>query len=126
MDILDYFDELARHNARTAVVGYFYFDFEAQVAAARLRDAGIPCYVSNAISATQLPSASPSIGVHVLEADLARAKAVLADEEALLAGDSKSVGQTEDAKSENPGLWWLGILALAIILAFLLSQVRLG
>ncbi len=122
MDILDYFDELARHNARTAVVQNFYFDFEAQVAAARLRDAGIPCYVSNAISATQLPSASPSIGLHVLEEDLARAKAILTDGE----GPANSAGQTEDAKSQNPGLWWLGILALAILLAFLLSQVRLG
>ena len=126
MDILDYFDELARHNARTAVVQNFYFDFEAQVAAARLRDAGIPCYVSNAISATQLPSASPSIGLHVLEKDLARAKAILTDGEGLYSDAANSPGQTEDAKSQNPGLWWLGILALAILLAFLLSQVRLG
>ncbi len=126
MDILDYFDELARHNARTAVVGYFYFDFEAQVAAARLRDAGIPCYVSNAISATQLPSASPSIGVHVLEADLARAKAVLSENERTGLEKGMQDKQPDAPETRNPGLMWLGIALAVAVLAFLLSQVRLG
>jgi len=71
LDFLEPEDEL------TVVLRYFYMDTEAQFAALELRNADIPCYISNSNAHTLLPVGQGGIGLHVRQGDIPAAMAAL-------------------------------------------------
>ncbi len=64
-------------NTRTVTIKYFYFESEARLYAARLSDAGIKCFVSNANTGTVIPVGEGSIGLHVRNEDLKLARQIV-------------------------------------------------
>lgn len=76
--ILDYFGEF-EESTRIVPLKYFFFESEAHLYAARLKEAGIPCFISNANVMTALPlGGGGGIGLHIREADLAEASRIAA------------------------------------------------
>ena len=71
--ILDYFGDSKNQfekNARIVRIRTFYFEWKARVYAARLKEANIPCFISNANAITALPmGGSGGIGLHIKETD---------------------------------------------------------
>ena len=77
-DPLDYFGDF-EENVRVITIRYFSFPPEASLYAARLREAGIRCFLSNTNSVTMLPLEQPGIGLHIREEDREGAQAILRD-----------------------------------------------
>ena len=76
--ILDYFEGF-EENTRIVPLKYFFFESEAHLYAARLKEAGIPCFISNANIMTVLPlGGGGGIGLHIREADLPEASRIAA------------------------------------------------
>lgn len=76
--VLDYFGEF-EEDSRILAVKHFFLESEAHLYAARLREAGIPHYISNANIMTAIPlGGGGGIGLHVRESDLAEASRIIA------------------------------------------------
>lgn len=76
--ILDYFGEF-EENTRIVPLKYFFFESEARLYAARLKEAGIPCFISNANIMSVLPlGGGGGISLHIREADLPVASRIVA------------------------------------------------
>lgn len=75
--ILDRYGEFD-DDVRVVAVKYFFLASEAYLYAARLKEAGIAHFLTNANTVTTLPLADQSIGLFVRETDLAAAAAVVA------------------------------------------------
>jgi hypothetical protein len=76
--ILDYFGEF-EESSRIVVAKHFFLESEAHLYAARLREAGIPHYISNANIMTAIPlGGGGGIGLHVRASDLAEASRIIA------------------------------------------------
>lgn len=75
-NILDHFDEFDE-NVRIIVLRYFHFESEAYLYAARLKEAEIPCFISNSNMGTALPLGSGTISLHVRENDLQLASQII-------------------------------------------------
>jgi len=66
-------------TTRIVPLKYFFFESEARLYGARLREAGIPCFISNANIMTALPlGGGGGIGLHIREADLEDASRIVA------------------------------------------------
>lgn len=74
--ILDYFGAFD-HNTRIVVAKYFQFESEAYLYAARLKEANIPCFISNSNMGTALPLGSGTISLHIRERDLQAASRIV-------------------------------------------------
>jgi len=74
--LLDYFGEFDP-DTRIVVVKHCYQETVAHLYAARLKAAGIPCFISNANTITALPLGAGGIGLHIRERDLQEALAVI-------------------------------------------------
>ncbi len=81
-DILDNFDfdqnQYFEENSGE-VVAKFYSPMEADVAAARLRSEGIPCFLANATSQSVLPHLQILVRLHVRPQDAEQARILLAE-----------------------------------------------
>jgi hypothetical protein len=113
--ILDDFDfneqDFFPEEGDSEVVGKFYSSMEAEVAAARLRAEGIPCFLANTNASSILTSTMVMMRLHVRPEDMDRAKALLLSE--LPQGDEHSeMGSIW--KSMGILLGVLGILGLAV------------
>jgi hypothetical protein len=75
---LDPTDEQFDPDARIIVLRFFSLESEARLYAARLREAGVRHFLSNANMSTTLPLTQSGIGLHVREQDLQQATAILA------------------------------------------------
>lgn len=76
--ILDHFGEFEQ-GSRIVAAKHFFLESEAYLYAARLREAGIPHYISNANVMTVIPlGGGGGIGLHVRENDLAEASRIIA------------------------------------------------
>jgi hypothetical protein len=76
--VLDYFGEF-EESSRIVAVKHFFLESEAHLYAARLREAGIPHYISNANIMTAIPlGGGGGIGLNVRESDLAEASRIVA------------------------------------------------
>ncbi len=78
--VLDYFGDFEDEfdqNTKIVTVKYFYFESEARLFAAGLKDAGIKCFVSNTNTITAFPLGGGGIGLHVKEEDLKLATAIV-------------------------------------------------
>ena len=68
-EILDYFADNEYYKGRIIAIKYFYFESQARLYAARLREVGIRCFVSNANTITAFPLGDGGIGLHIREKD---------------------------------------------------------
>jgi hypothetical protein len=75
--ILDYFGEFDPET-RVVTVKYFGLESEARLYAARLKEAGLPSFLSNANTMTALPIGNLGIGLHIREQDLPEATGLIA------------------------------------------------
>lgn len=116
-DILDDFDfddsPFFEENSGE-VVAKFYSSLEADMAAARLRAEGIPCFLANSTAQSVLPHLQLLVRLHVRPQDVERARALLA-EAALDAEESP------EAQTDNRVLTFLAVL-IGLVLAVLLVQ----
>ncbi|MCB0552672.1 MAG: DUF2007 domain-containing protein [Phaeodactylibacter sp.] len=77
-EILDHFEEF-EENTRIVVVRKFFFESQASLYSARLKEAGIPNFISNANMMTALPLIEGGgIGLHIREQDLEEASRIVA------------------------------------------------
>jgi len=100
------------------VVAKFYSTMEADVAAARLRSEGIPCFIANSASKSVLPHLQLLVRLHVRPADAARARLLLAE----AAIDTHESAYTA---TDNRVLTFLAIL-IGLLLAILLVRAIWG
>ena len=96
------------------VVAKFYSVMEADVAAARLRAEGIPCFIANATSHSVLPHLQLLVRLHVRPDDAERARILLAE----AAIDTDDPAQTA---KDNRVLTFLAVL-IGLLLAILLVR----
>jgi len=76
--ILDHFGAF-EEGSRIVAVKHFFLESEAYLYAARLREAGIPHYISNANIMTAIPlGGGGGIGLNVRQKDLAEASRIIA------------------------------------------------
>ena len=61
------------------VVAKYFSSLEAEVAAARLRSEGIPCFLANTISHSVLPNMNLVIRLHTRPQDAERAREILSE-----------------------------------------------
>ena len=135
--ILDYFGEF-EESTRIVPLKYFFFESEARLYAARLKEVGIPCFISNANIMSVLPlGGGGGIGLHIREADLTEASQIVArldhQKENGSQGDSFHDADHDDIEYQralheppmafraNQAWYWLviGIILLVILRAFL-------
>lgn len=81
-EILDYFESEFDENTRIVAIKYFYFETEARLYAARLREASIASFISNTNVSTALALGEGGIGLHIKEADVQEASRIIAQLEA--------------------------------------------
>lgn len=100
------------------VVGKYFSVTEAEIAAARLRSEGVPCFVANATAQAVLPHVPGFVRLHVRPMDAARAREILAE---------AAIDAEEDLR-KTPGNGGIIVLAVLIglILAFLLAKAVSG
>lgn len=116
-DILDDFEfeeSLSFDEDSGEVVAKFYSPLEAEVAAARLRTEGIPCFIANTHSQSVLPHLQLLVRLHVRPADAERARRVLAE----------AAIDSQDAEYPQKGNRVLVFLAVLIGLLLALLLVR--
>lgn len=120
-DILDDFDfddsSFFEGGDEGEVIAKYYSILEAEVAAARLRAEGIPCFLANVSSHTVMPHLQLLVRLHVRPQDTLHAREIL--------GEAAIDAETEPFKeSEANTTVILTVLAIAIgiILALLLVQ----
>lgn len=78
--VLDYFGDFEDEfdqSTRIVTVKFFYFESEARLFAAGLKNEGIKCFVSNTNTITAFPLGGGGIGLHVKEEDLKMATAIV-------------------------------------------------
>ncbi len=120
-DILDDFefdnDPYFEENSGE-VVAKFYSTLEAEVAAARLRSEGIPCFLANSTSQSVLPHLQLLVRLHVRPADVEHAREILAE---------AAIDTTPPATAEKDHniLLVLAIL-IGLLLALLLVRAMWG
>ena len=95
-EILDYFEQEFDKDTRIIAVKYFYFEPEARLYAARLKEVGIPSFISNTNVSTALALGEGGIGLHIKEKDLIEASKLIAK----LDADKKKDWETTDSYKE--------------------------
>jgi len=142
--ILDYFGDFEQEG-RIVAVKHFFLESEAHLYAARLREADIPHYISNANIMTALPlGGGGGIGLHIREKDLSEASRIIArldyqkqhgsTEEAYHEADAEDIEYLRSLHSEPSRhkrtnyLYWaiLLIVLLLILRAFLRAAGVVG
>jgi hypothetical protein len=125
-DILDQFDfgdnPFFNEAGDGEVVAKYYSEMEAEVAAARLRAEGIPCFLANTASHNVLPHVSVLLRLHVRPVDFERAQAILAE---------ASIDTDEGLTRRQPftalhAIAVLLFLILALLLGYTLSMKRVA
>jgi hypothetical protein len=113
--ILDDLDH-AEPEESTLLLRYFYADIDAQLAAAQLRQADIPSFITSSNSQTILPMGQGWIGLHVHESQARAAIEVL-----------KEADLWEEAAPTLPSDTWKQIIRTVLILLLLIfGRILLG
>ncbi|TNE56413.1 MAG: hypothetical protein EP344_12610 [Bacteroidetes bacterium] len=118
LDNFDFDDSPYFEEDSGEVVAKFYSAMEADVAAARLRAEGIPCFIANSTSQSVLPHLQLLVRLHVRPVDASRARVILAE----------AAIDTEEPKVATADTSVLTILAILIglLLAILLVRATWG
>lgn len=135
--LLDYFEAQYDPHVRIVTVKTFQFESLASLYAAKLKQAGIDCFVSNANTITAFPIGTGGIGLHVKARDQQMALQLIAEMDANqvapLEEDFRDAGHEEIAyqKSLNhpdyrhpQWVWWTlaAVIGLLILRAFYRSS----
>ena len=96
------------------VVAKYYSPLEGEVAAARLRSEGIPCFLANATAQTLLPHLQIIARLHVRPSDVKHARDILGE---------AAIDDPESPRS-SPINWWLvtGTI-LAVLIGLVLAKI---
>lgn len=116
---------------RIVVIKHFFSESEAHIYAARLKQADIPCFISNANIMTALPlGGGGGIGLHVREQDLSLAQRIVSQldfqhnadyEENYRDADEAEIAYLKSLKEQREATSnWSLLLWLAFFFAFLL------
>lgn len=97
------------------VVAKYYSSMEAEVAAARLRSEGIPCFLANTISQSVLPHIQFVLRLHTRPQDVERAREIL----------SEAAAETAAFKPRSSNREMARIIVLIIGSALLILLVRI-
>lgn len=126
LDNLEDFDE----QTRIVVVKHFYFESQARLYAARLKEAGIKCVVANATLQTMLPVEQGGIKLLVRETDLEEASQIVRQmdlqnrESGTEANyhdiDQQGIAYLQSLDKEKKGNVWLQWLVVLILLLLLI------
>ncbi|MCB0630613.1 MAG: hypothetical protein KDD15_12790 [Lewinella sp.] len=124
---LDYFDEF-EENVQVIAIRYFSFTSEASLYAARLREAGIRCFISNTNSVTMLPLEQPAVGLHIREEDRKAVLLLLQEidgqmvsqpEDSFHDADEEEIAYLQSLKENEGGnnalLWVVGIIIALLV-----------
>lgn len=76
-EILDYFEGEGTYQGKIIAIKYFYFESQARLYAARLKEAEIPSFVSNTNTITAFPMGNGGIGLHIREIDHKKASSMI-------------------------------------------------
>ncbi len=127
--ILDSFDEFDEQT-RIVVIKHFYFESQARLYAARLKEAGIKCVVSNATLQTMLPVEQGGIKLLVRETDYEAAGQIVREMDQLnnentMEGsfheiDQQGIAYLKSLDKEKKGNVWLQWLVVLILLLLLI------
>lgn len=127
--ILDNFDEFD-DQTRIVVVKHFYFESQARIYAARLKEAGIKCAVSNATLQTMLPVEQGGIKLLVRETDLEEASQIVnqmdrknnevSTDDSYHDIDEQGIAYLQSLEKEKKGNLWLQWLVILILLLLLI------
>ena len=128
-----YDEYFADDDTQLVAIKFFAFDTEAQLYAARLREAGIPFFLSNSHTLTALPLVGSGIGLHVREEDAHEAIAVITRVEYEVRGEEQNFcfhdadqGEIAYEKSlwqpSSVKTWWLALVVILMALMILLAQ----
>jgi len=135
--LLDYFGAQYDPNVRIVTVKNFQFESLASLYAARLEQAGIDCFVSNANTITAFPIGTGGIGLHVKARDQEQALQLIAEMDANqvapLEEDFREAGHEEIAYQKSlhrpddrqpQWVWWalVAVIGLLILRAFYRSN----
>jgi uncharacterized membrane protein YgcG len=115
LDDFDFDDDFDPESGDSDVAATFYSSMEAEVAAARLRTEGIPCFLANNITQNVMTSIQVLVRLHVRKADVERAREILRE----------TMPQPE-AGSENKGkgaLIFMAVLIALIVLGLLVVAI---
>jgi hypothetical protein len=121
-DILDEFEfddnQFFENGDEGEVVAKYFSSLEAEVAAARLRSEGIPCFLANTVSHSVLPNLNLVIRLHTRPQDSARAREILAEAAAETAQFTP--------RSSTLNMLWAIVILLAIFLVthWVMLQLR--
>lgn len=97
------------------VVAKYYSSMEAEVAAARLRSEGIPCFLANTISQSVLPHIQFVLRLHTRPQDVERAREIL----------SEAAAETSEFKPRSSNREMTRIIVLIIGSALLILLLRM-
>lgn len=113
--ILDDLDH-AEPEESTLLLRYFYSDIDAQLAAAQLRQADIPSFITSSNSQTILPMGQGWIGLHVHQRQAKAAIEIL-----------REAGFWEEASPTQPREIWKQVMGTILILLLLIfGRIVLG
>ena len=115
LDNFDFDDSFYFEEDSGEVVAKFYSSLEAEVAAARLRSEGIPCFLANATAHSVLPQLQLLIRLHVRPQDAEQARMLLAEAAIDTQNDNAS------SQADNRALIAIAVL-IGVLLAVLLVQ----
>lgn len=140
-EVLDYFDDSEEHfdaNTRVVAIKYFYFEPEAHLYVARLKEANIKSFISNANTSTALPFGEGGIGLHVKESDAEEALQIVNQldhynsrepvDQSFHDADKEDIAyekalKEQQARQFRPATIIILFLALLILLVFLRSYL---
>ncbi len=117
-ELLDDFGWAGHEASSGEVVATFYSPLEAEVAAARLRAEGIPCFLVSRTAQSVLPHLQLLMRLYVPTPWAKHARAVLEEAEAQPASGG--------ASSSEFGMWVVLFAFLGLLLAILLVQLVHG
>ena len=133
-DILDYPEEFEGPfdaHAGLVAIKWFFLEAEARVYAARLREAGIYSFVSNANTTTMLPFGGGGIGLHVKVSDRSEAHNIIREldkfneqervEESYHDYDEEDIAYLREVEAHNTRK--TGPLAIIVVLIVLFSLI---
>ncbi|NJL76831.1 MAG: DUF2007 domain-containing protein [Saprospiraceae bacterium] len=119
-EILDYFEDATE----VIVVRYFAFDSQAQLYAARLREAEIPYFLSNNLTGSMLPlSGYANIALHVKTQDLVQVHQLLTEMDDNARRENESQVITDSSSSHPFSTFGLMILVLLMIVLIIMRYV---
>lgn len=95
------------------VVAKYYSAMEADVAAARLRTEGIPCFLANSFGQSVMPQLQTIVRLHTRIEDAEKARAILAE----------TATETQDGISESRNLTTITLIVLGIMLGLALAGI---